>query len=136
MSLVVDASLAARWILPDEMDTASDEILGRLISAPALVPSLFWFELRNVLLVAERRGRLRPGEAARSMLELRALPLQDEGTGRDEAVLGLALRRDLSAYDAAYLALAIDRRVPLATADRRLAGAARAEQVPVDGPFG
>ncbi|WP_457661483.1 type II toxin-antitoxin system VapC family toxin [Sinorhizobium medicae] len=51
-------------------------------------------------------------------------------------MIKLATVQGLSAYDAAYLELAIARSLPLATLDRKLAAAARAEKVPVLGPFG
>jgi len=56
--------------------------------------------------------------------------------GQDGSVIKLATVQGLSAYDAAYLELAIARSLPLATLDRKLAAAARAEKVPVLGPFG
>ena len=53
-------------------------------------PSLFWFETRNLFVMAERRGRLQPGEAATTMAQLRDFPILDEGTGNDRLVLALA----------------------------------------------
>ena len=131
---VIDASIAAAWILPDERNEAADALMAGLAATPGRVPSLFWFETRSLFLNAERRGRLKPGEAVLSMAQLRGLPLQDDGAGNDRAVLTLAARRALSAYDASYLALAIERALPLATADQRLAAAARAEGIAVLGP--
>jgi predicted nucleic acid-binding protein len=68
------------------------------------------------------------------MTRLRRLPLEDAGPGQDSAVLGLAIRHRLSACDASYMALAVERALPLATLDRRLAAAARAEHLEVLGP--
>lgn len=67
------------------------------------------------------------------MIEVRNLPLTDAGHGSDQAVLALAVKHALTAYDAAYLALALASDLPLATNDRRMAAAARVEQVPVRG---
>ena len=89
------------------------------------MPSLFWHEARNILIIAERRGRIAAGEAAASMGRLRRLPLEDAGAGPDGAVLALAMAHGLTAYDAAYLVLARERGLPLATLDQKLAGAAR-----------
>jgi len=133
LAVVVDASIAAAWFLPDERNEAADAVMAGLASAPGRVPSLFWFETRSLFLNAERRGRLAAGEAALSMAQLRGLSLQDEGSGGDSLVLTLAARRSLSAYDASYLALAIELALPLATNDRRLAAAARLEGVAVRG---
>jgi predicted nucleic acid-binding protein len=130
---VVDVSVAAAWVLPDENDAAAEALLRRLPGATAPVPSLFWHEARNVVLTAERRGLIATGEAIAAMSRLRRLPLEDAGPGRDGAVLALAARHQLSAYDASYLALAVDSTLPLATLDRRLATAARADGVEVLG---
>ena len=135
MSFVLDASIAAAWFLPDEQHDAADRLMADLRSASAFVPSLFWFETRNLFLVAERRGRLRTGEARLLMSQLRGFPLEDMGSVGDGTVLDLAVRHMLSAYDASYLALAAGQAVALATADRRLAAAARSEGVAVLGPL-
>ena len=135
IAVVVDASIAATWFLPDERNEAADAVMAGLASAPGRVPSLFWFETRSLFLNAERRGRLAAGEAALSMAQLRGLPLQDEGSGGDSLVLTLAARRSLSAYDASYLALAAQLALPLATSDKRLGAAARAEGIAVRGPL-
>jgi predicted nucleic acid-binding protein len=129
MPFVLDASIAAAWFLPDEENDAADHLMSELRSTVSYVPSLFWFETRNLFLMAERRGRLRAGEALLVMTQLRALSIEDAGSGGDGRVLELAARHGLSGYDASYLALAMARDVPLATGDRRLAAAARAEGV-------
>jgi predicted nucleic acid-binding protein len=135
MAIVIDASIAAAWFLPDECNAAADQLMADLRSAPGCVPSLFWFETRNIFLMAERRGRLAAGEAVLSMAQLRGLPLQDEGAGGDPLVFALAARHALSAYDASYLALAVQLVLPLATSDKRLAAAARSEGIDVRGPL-
>lgn len=133
MSVVIDASIAAAWFLPDERNDGADRVMADLRSAPGRAPTLFWFEMRNLLLMAERRGRLAAGEAAASMALLRRLPLSDEGSGDDALALTLASRHALSAHDASYLALAVSLALPLATADEKLASAARREGVEVRG---
>ena len=133
MSLVIDASLAAQWFLPDERNEPANSVLRELASRSGCTPSHFWAEMRNVLLVAERRGRLGPGEATALLRALRDLPIDDAGSGPDGPVLELARRHGLSATDAAYLAVALDLRASLGTSDRRLAAAARAEGVLVLG---
>lgn len=135
MTLVVDASIAAAWRIPDEQNEPANAVLRRLIEQFALVPALFWFEVRNLFLVAERRKRMPSGGAMLAMAMLRQLPLDDQHTDTDYQVLFLAAKHALSAYDASYLALAMDHRLPLATADRRLAAAARAEAIEILGPL-
>lgn len=135
MAFIVDASIAAAWFLPDEHNEASDLLLAALRISPACAPSLFWFETRNLFLTAERRLRLRAGEAALCMAQLRRLPIDDHGSGNDPLVLALTARHNLSAYDASYLALAIESASPLATSDKKLAAAAQAEHIDIVGPF-
>ena len=136
MALVIDASLAAAWFLPDEQYDAADRVMAELEKNPGRAPSLFWFETRNLFLVAERRGRLQPGEAATTMAQLRGFPILDEGTGATGCLLALAERHGLSGYDASYLALALSQNLPLATLDKKLAAAARAQGVEVRGVGG
>ncbi|MDQ0469035.1 type II toxin-antitoxin system VapC family toxin [Labrys wisconsinensis] len=88
MTFVVDASMAAAWMLPDEHSPATDAILQKLLGTVAEVPSLFWHEARNVLLMAERRGRIGSGEAIQFMDRLRRLPLEDAGAGSMTSCLG------------------------------------------------
>lgn len=57
MSFVLDASIAASWFLPDEESEAAETLIAALAVAPGLVPALFWFEVRNLFVMAERRGR-------------------------------------------------------------------------------
>jgi predicted nucleic acid-binding protein len=131
VSLVIDASVAAAWVLPDEDNAAADAILHRLAVEGGIVPSLIWHELRNILLMAARRGRLSEAEVVPSLLRLRRLPLEavNMAAGGDAGIVALAARHRLIAYDAAYVALALNRSLPLATADRALQRAADAEGV-------
>jgi predicted nucleic acid-binding protein len=98
MSLVVDASLAAAWFLPDEQNDAADRVMAGLDKNPGRAPSLFWFETRNLFVMAERRGRLAPGEATATMAQLRGFPIIDEGAGNDRLVITLAGRHALSGH--------------------------------------
>jgi predicted nucleic acid-binding protein len=129
MSFVVDASVAAAWMLPDEQSEFADRLVEALRADQGLVPSLFWFEARNLFWMAERRGRLAPGGAIATMQRLRRLPLEEMGSGSDATALELAFKHGLTPYDASYLALALARGLPLATFDKRLAEGAKREQV-------
>jgi predicted nucleic acid-binding protein len=135
VSVVVDASIAAAWLLPEEDSDAAEAVIAALYGRPP-VPSLFWHEARNILIMAERRGRIVAGEAAAAMRRLRRLPLEVASAGSDDGVLALAMAHGLTAYDAAYLALARERDLPLATLDQKLAGAAHREGVALLGPLG
>lgn len=135
MSFVLDASIAASWFLPDEESEAAELLIGALANSPGLVPSLFWFEARNLFVMAERRGRLQPGAALAATLKLRSLPLESGGSGNDVSIVEIALRHGLSGYDASYVALARAGNMPLATADRKMAHAARIEGIAIVGPL-
>ncbi len=132
-AFVGDASMAAAWLLPDEQSDQADALIERVDAIH--VPALFWFEVRNLLILAERRGWIDAGEALPCLLRLRGLPFEDAGAGADLGILDIAHRHKLSGYDAAYLALAIADSLPLATLDRKLAAAALAEGVRVLGPL-
>ena len=129
MAFVPDASVAAAWVLPDEDAALADLALDRLAEETAKVPSVFWHELRNLLLSAERRGRIDGRHADASMARLRRLRIRRVDETGDREVMALARAHRLTAYDASYLALAIREDCALATLDRRLNQAAVAEGV-------
>lgn len=135
MAVIVDASIAAAWVLVDEQNDAADAIMFDLKTKPASVPALFWFEVRNLIVMAERRGQIGTGGAMTAIGRLRRLNLTVQNADSDHAVLSLAFKHNLSAYDASYLALAINENFPLATADKRLAAAAVSEAVELLGPL-
>lgn len=126
MTFVVDASVAASWLLGDERSDEADRVLAMLATDGARVPSLLWYEMRNILVVAARRGRLPPGEVTPALARLRRLPITtvDMTLSDDASVVAVAAEHGLTAYDATYLALAQATRSPLATTDRALARAA------------
>ncbi|WP_299822410.1 type II toxin-antitoxin system VapC family toxin [uncultured Jannaschia sp.] len=97
----------------------------------ALAPSLLWYDLRNILVMATRRGRLPDGKAALAIARLRSLPIEtvDMTVSGDSSVIELAGGHRLSAYDATYLALSMRTSAPLATADRALGRAAGQEGI-------
>lgn len=129
MAFVLDASLAAAWCLPDEAHPLAERALERLREDPGIVPALFWYEIRSVLLNAERRGRVEEADVGEALARLRQLPISVRNGGPDTEVLGLARRYLLTAYDACYLAVARAEDCPLASLDQDLVRAARAEGV-------
>jgi predicted nucleic acid-binding protein len=134
MAFVVDASIAGAWLLSDEENAIAEEALLRMADEDAWAPDLLRHEIRSILLNAERRGRISDDQLHSALARFRDLPVRFVGAGDDSEVVRLSRQRRLSAYDAAYLALALLEGLPLATLDRRLAEAARAEQVIVFGP--
>jgi predicted nucleic acid-binding protein len=93
------------------------------------VPILWWFEVRNVLVINERRGRIDPPSSSAFLTDLEGLPIHFDRQPNGERVLALARTHRLTVYDAAYLELALRVDAPLATLDGQLARAARAEKV-------
>jgi predicted nucleic acid-binding protein len=128
---VIDASIAAKWLLRDERSKAADALLETVGREGALVPGSFTFEIENILLVAERRKRIDASQVREALDLLATLEIAVEpatAPARERRV-ELARRHALTSYDAAYLELAAHGRLTLYTADERLAGAARAEDV-------
>tara|TARA_R110000751_G_scaffold131576_1_gene233954 strand:+ start:316 stop:678 length:363 start_codon:yes stop_codon:yes gene_type:complete len=109
----------------------ADEVLRRLNHVIAVVPDLFWHEMRNVLMISYRRQRLSLEEVWRSMHRMEQLRITTSPVANNTLILTLAERHGLTAYDAAYLALAVEQNLPLATLDRKLSEAARREHVPL-----
>ena len=117
-TLVVDASVALKWVLPEEDSELAEGLLdgGSTLRAPAFV----FVELANALWFHVRAGKLDATEAAGCMRDLREAPL-DLWDGEEPlpAALEWAHRLDHAVYDCAYLALAIHLGAAYVTADRR-----------------
>lgn len=131
MAVVIDASIAAAWCFPDERAQAAERVLDILPQTGGVVPGLFRHEIRNILTVNERRGRIDRTQSARFLTRLRNLQLVQDDSHDEDTVLALARNRRLSAYDASYLETALRRGDSLATLDRALARAASSEGVAV-----
>ena len=130
--MVIDNSVVMSWCFEDEANDYADSVLDKLNQTSAIVPVMWPFEVVNVLLVAERRKRLKQADSLRFITLLSELPIVVDD-GRPEKVIKdlLALGRTtgLSSYDAAYLELAMRKDFPLATLDRKLFEAARTVDV-------
>ena len=126
--IVVDASTALAWCFPDESSEYADAVLVALEGKTVLVPSIWPMEIANALLVGERAKRLRQPEIRRftALLEAISPDLDSQAAGEHIAnVLPIARECGLSAYDAAYLELAVRHAAPLATLDAKLRKAAK-----------
>jgi predicted nucleic acid-binding protein len=124
----VDASVALAWCFPDEGSEYADGVLVALEGQTILVPPVWALEIANALLIGERRKRLGQGEILRFVALLEGLSVFQDGQAVSEAVskvVPLARDYSLSAYDAAYLQLAIRHGAPLATLDGGLQKAAK-----------
>lgn len=136
--LVIDSSVAIAWCFPDEQDDYSQSVLDALSSERAIVPDLWHLEVANTLLIGERRKRSTQANTVTWLGFLASLPIaaDDETTAHAFGdTLSLAREHNLSAYDAAYLELAMRRGLPLATLDDKLKAAAQAVGVPLYGVY-
>jgi predicted nucleic acid-binding protein len=134
MTLVLDASMTIAWLFDDERTEAAHTVLRRVVAEGAIVPSLWRLEVANVMRNAVRRGRCNEVYVDRSLARLARLAIKRDEETDDHAwgsTRTLARNEELSLYDAAYLELAIRRRMPLASCDRALLAAAVRRKVEV-----
>ena len=132
--IVIDASVALAWCFPDEASEYADGVLVALDGRTAMVPAIWPVEVANALLVGERRKRIRQPEVRRFVELLKSLNILEDGQPFADTVsniLPLAREHDLSAYDAAYLDVAVRHGAPLATLDKALQKAGRAAGVKI-----
>ena len=130
---VIDNSIVMTWCFIDEASQYADAVLEKLTEAEALVPTIWPLEVVNVLLVAERRKRLREIDSVRFLSLLSQLPIHVEQAWPERSMnelLALGRGHPLSSYDASYLDLAMRHGLPIATLDQKLTGAANRMDVP------
>jgi predicted nucleic acid-binding protein len=119
--MVVDASVSAAWFLPDEATPYSEAALQATADADVWVPALWLLETGNMLLSAQRRRRINDAKRRELVASAAALRLRVDREPVSMAELdNLATTHGLSAYDAAYLELALRRKLPLAASDAAL----------------
>jgi predicted nucleic acid-binding protein len=133
MALVLDSSIVGCWCFPDEASPIADRAFEQVGLGGGVAPVLWWFEVRNVLVVNERRGRIDPPSSAAFLADLARLSISLDRRADGEMLLALARAHRLTVYDAAYLELALRIDAPLATLDKKLVAAARAAGVPLIG---
>ena len=127
--LVLDCSALLAWLFPDEGDPYGMALIEVMRESTAYVPSIWWLEVANAVLVAERKARLTQSDSVELMRIVDSLSIvQDTEQPEDwvHRVMMLGRVYGLSAYDACYLELAIRRGLPVATLDRALMNAAAA----------
>ena len=136
-AVVLDASVAAAWLLPDEASEASRRVYVRTRRGSLVLhaPELWLWECGQIIASGVRRRRLTPEDALLTWSVLDAIRVRVElvtpAPAQVRAALVLALDHGVSLYDAAYLWLAKSLSLPLLTIDRALAEAARAASVEV-----
>jgi len=134
-ALVLDGSITLGFILKDERSPAALKVLERLEAGlPAFVPSHWYLEVANGLIMAERRRRATQADITEALQLIQALPVATDPETAQRAIsdtAALARQFHLTVYDAAYLELALRRKAALTTTDHDLAKAAKASGVEV-----
>ncbi len=131
---VLDSSVALSWFLPGETTSRTDALLNRVALEGAVAPGLWPLEISNVLLIAERKGRISQAQRVRALTALEQLPVDIDPVTASRAwgrLFDLAQMHGLTTYDAAYLELALRTGQSLATLDGALSRAALAVGVPM-----
>ncbi|MEM1377238.1 MAG: type II toxin-antitoxin system VapC family toxin [Pseudomonadota bacterium] len=136
MKMVIDASVALTWALPDEANPIADRAMEKVADFGAIAPAFFKAECANVLAVSVRRGRI-GSDVRREILSL----LSDLDIEYDQDALtncwgktaDIAETHGLSVYDAMYLETAMRTSSPLSSLDKALRRAATEERVEVFG---
>jgi predicted nucleic acid-binding protein len=126
--LVIDASITAAWFFRDELSADADSVLTLLETDwQAVVPAIWAFEVANVFLLAEGKGRVSLVQVKASCQRIEKLPIVMEPIEMRTAfaeITETARQQHLTAYDAAYLQLALRDGLALASLDNRLRRAA------------
>ncbi len=136
-AVVIDASVTASWLLPDEHTAASRQVYAKLRASTVDVhaPDLWLWECGNIIANGVKRGRVSAADAMLlwSVLDVvrTRVELAELEPAQVRACLVLGIDRGLSIFDAAYLWLAMSLKLPLLTHDDRLARAAAAQNVKV-----
>jgi predicted nucleic acid-binding protein len=125
----IDCSLTMAWYFPDESSPYADAVARGLKTREAVAPSIWPLEVANVLAVGERRRRCTEAQSATFLARLKQLPIRIDDDTSSRAwgeTIQLARTQRLSAYDAAYLEVAMRRGIPIATLDDGIKRAAKA----------
>lgn len=121
---VLDCSATLPWVFASEATRATDALLDELAAGRrAWVPALWHLEVANVMLGAQRRGQIDKAGVEKFLSTLRTLDIEvDDETisGAWTRTLAIGESFGLTAYDAAYLELALRKGIPLATLDTQL----------------
>ena len=128
-SFIVDASTGFAWVYQGQATAETDRLLNEVAAgAMVIVPALWYLEMANVLLIAQRRHRLTAVQRKAALEKLTAMQftVDEEGTRHAFGKASeLAEKHGLTIYDATYLELALRRSLPLATRDEALKSAAK-----------
>ena len=125
----MDASVGFAWVYEDQATSETDHLLHELAAgAVAVVPAMWFLEVANVLLTAQRRNRLTQAQRKTALEKLGAMQfIVDDDAARSAfgKTSDLAEKYGLTVYDAHYLEVALRRKLPLASRDEALRQAAK-----------
>ena len=126
-AVVIDASVASAWCFPDERTDYTQAVFQAVSSSTveAVAPRLWAYEIRNSILMGLRRGRLSKLDSDHFLISLNELNMRLSEPASYNEMFSLAQEYDLTVYDAAYLYVAMQERLPLASLDRQLVRAAQ-----------
>jgi predicted nucleic acid-binding protein len=119
-AFIIDCSIAMTWCFPDEATPKSSQLLDRLADESALVPTLWFLEVANVLAMAEKRKRITAAKSDEflSLIQTLDIEIDESAPGRAFThLLPLCRTHRLTSYDAVYLDLAVRHGLPLASLD-------------------
>jgi len=133
LSFVIDASILTAWFLDEKRDPRVEAAFDTATRVETRAPNLLHYEIRNALLISERRNRITEAMSTAFVRDLALLPIRLEPAGDDASLMTLARKRKFTVYAAAYLELAKREGLPLATLDCGLEAAAVAEGVALFG---
>ena len=125
-AVVIDASVASAWCVPDERTDYTQAVFQAVSSSTveAVAPRLWAYEIRNSILMGLRRGRLSKLDSDHFLISLNELNMRLSEPASYNEVFSLAQEYGLTVYDAAYLYVAMQERLPLASLDGQLVRAA------------
>lgn len=124
--IVLDSSVAMAWALEDERSGVAERAVKTAFESVAHVPALWFYEIQNVLALSVRRRRLTLDDAREACETLASIPIRVHAPRGIGWELALATPSGLTAYDAAYLCIARDMQIALATLDEPLRRTAHA----------
>jgi predicted nucleic acid-binding protein len=126
-AVVIDASVASAWCFPDEQTDYTKAVLQAVSTSvvDAVAPRLWAYEIRNSVLMALRRARISKSDAEQFLVSLTELNVRFAEPASYDEVFSLAEEHGLTVYDAAYLGVAMQEGLPLASLDAQLVRAAQ-----------
>lgn len=126
-AVVIDASIASAWCFPDEQTDYTRAVFQAVSSSAvdSVAPRLWAYEIRNSVLMGIRRGRISKPDGEQFLLSLNELNVRLSEPASYDDVFSLAQQHGLTVYDAAYLDIAMQERLPLASLDGQLVRAAQ-----------